>query len=74
VPPDDVKFLRTAQEIYAKNSRYSEAMSLAIRLGDRDLILRAFEAPPNMWVSSKARVTAKPIAHATHLLVSPPGR
>lgn len=52
VPPDDVRFLRTAHEIYAKNSRYSEALTLAIRLGDKDLIRQDFEAPQNPYVFS----------------------
>ncbi|KAL7414960.1 armadillo-type protein [Mrakia frigida] len=47
VPPDDVRFLRTAHEIYAKNSRYSEALTLAIRLNDKELIRADFEAPAN---------------------------
>lgn len=50
VPPDDVRFLRTAHEIYAKNMRYSEAMGLAIRLGDEDLIRKDFAAPANSFV------------------------
>ncbi|MCO5574673.1 hypothetical protein L7F22_028463 [Adiantum nelumboides] len=47
VPPDDVDFLRTAHEIYRKFDRYAEAMTIALRLGDRDLIRSDFEAPPN---------------------------
>ena len=50
VPPDDVRFLRTAHEIYAKNQRYSEALTLAIRLNDKDLIRADFEAPQNTYV------------------------
>ena len=47
VPPDDVLFLRTAHEIYRKHDRYSEAMTIALRLGDRALIRADFEAPTN---------------------------
>ncbi|CED83561.1 26s proteasome regulatory complex non-atpase subcomplex rpn1 subunit [Phaffia rhodozyma] len=48
VPPDDIRFLRTAHAIYAKHSRYSEAMTLAIRIGDKDLVREAFNAPANL--------------------------
>jgi len=44
VPPDDVAFLRTAHKIYRDQNKYSEAMSLAIRLGDIDMIKEDFEA------------------------------
>lgn len=47
VPPDDVEFLRTAHEIYRKFDRFGEAMTLALRLGDRELIRSDFEAPQN---------------------------
>ncbi|PWN27804.1 putative RPN1-26S proteasome regulatory subunit [Jaminaea rosea] len=47
VPPDDVTFLRTAHEIYRKHNRFSEALVLALRLGDRELIRSDFEAPRN---------------------------
>ncbi|SOV04151.1 probable RPN1 - 26S proteasome regulatory subunit [Ustilago sp. UG-2017a] len=47
VPPDDTMFLRTAHEIYRKHERYTEAMTLALRLGDKDLIRSDFEAPKN---------------------------
>ncbi|SPO23777.1 probable RPN1 - 26S proteasome regulatory subunit [Ustilago trichophora] len=47
VPPDDSMFLRTAHEIYRKHERYTEAMTLALRLGDKDLIRSDFEAPKN---------------------------
>lgn len=45
VPPDDVEFLRTAHTIYRKFDRFAEAMTLALRLGDRDLIRGDFDAP-----------------------------
>lgn len=47
VPPDDTTFLRTAHEIYRKHGRYSEALVIALRLGDRELIRSDFEAPRN---------------------------
>lgn len=47
VPPDDVEFLRTAHTIYRKFDRYAEALTLALRIGDRELIRSDFEAPPN---------------------------
>ncbi|CAO1633048.1 unnamed protein product [Jaminaea pallidilutea] len=47
VPPDDTLFLRTAHEIYRKHSRWSEALILALRLGDQELIRSDFESPRN---------------------------
>ncbi len=47
VPPDDAMFLRTAHEIYRKHDRFTEAMTLALRLGDKHLIRSDFEAPKN---------------------------
>jgi len=46
-PPDDVLFLRTAHAIYVKYSKFTEALSLAIRLGDPELIREDFQAPAN---------------------------
>ncbi|BGP51245.1 proteasome regulatory particle base subunit [Rhodotorula kratochvilovae] len=46
-PPDDVEFLRTAREIYKKHSRYTEAITLAQRLQDPDMIKEDFNAPTN---------------------------
>ncbi|KAF8801079.1 26S proteasome regulatory complex, non-ATPase subcomplex, Rpn1 subunit [Phlegmacium glaucopus] len=46
-PPDDVLFLRTAHAIYVKYSKFTEALSLAIRLGDPELIREDFKAPAN---------------------------
>jgi 26S proteasome regulatory subunit N1 len=45
--PDDRYFLETAAEIYAKFDRYPEALALAVRLNDRGLIRKYFEAPRN---------------------------
>ncbi len=48
VPPDDVQFLRTAHQIYREHGKYTEAVSLAIRLGDYKLIKEDFEAAGNI--------------------------
>lgn len=42
--PENDKFLRTAYQIYGKYKQYTQAIVLAIRLNDRDLIERAFNA------------------------------
>ncbi|KAN0065699.1 proteasome regulatory particle base subunit [Thecaphora frezii] len=47
VPPDDEMFLRTAHEIYRKHDRFTEALTLSLRLGDKQLIRSDFEAPKN---------------------------
>ncbi|CAG8559320.1 8361_t:CDS:10 [Diversispora eburnea] len=44
VPPDDFLFLRTAHTIYRQHNKFTEAITLAIRLGDRDLIREDFDA------------------------------
>ncbi|KAJ6463793.1 armadillo-type protein [Mycena vitilis] len=46
-PPDDISFLRTAHSIYVQHHKFPEALSLAIRLGDPDLIREDFNAPGN---------------------------
>jgi 26S proteasome regulatory subunit N1 len=46
-PPDDVLFLRTAHGIYVEYHKFTEALSLAIRLGDPELIREDFNAPAN---------------------------
>ncbi|CAG8438595.1 3197_t:CDS:10 [Ambispora gerdemannii] len=43
VPPDDVAFFRTAHTIYRQHNKYTEAVSLAVRLQDLDLIREDFE-------------------------------
>lgn len=40
--PDNEKFLKTAHEVYRKYKQYTQAMVLAIRLNDRDLIEGTF--------------------------------
>ncbi|TFK41669.1 armadillo-type protein [Crucibulum laeve] len=46
-PPDDVLFLRTAHAVYVQHHKFPEALSLAIRLGDPDLVREDFNAPGN---------------------------
>ncbi|KAJ7627594.1 armadillo-type protein [Mycena polygramma] len=46
-PPDDISFLRTAHSIYVQHHKFPEALSLAIRLGDPDLIREDFNAAGN---------------------------
>lgn len=43
-PPDDQAFLRIVHELYAQRSRFPEALAVALRLADRDLVLRDFQA------------------------------
>lgn len=46
-PPDDIAFLRTAHAIYIQYSKYPQALALAIRLADPQLIYSDFHAPAN---------------------------
>lgn len=45
--PDDLAFLRTAHAVYVKHAKFPEALAIAIRLNDRELIKQDFEAPAN---------------------------
>ena len=47
--PDD--FLRTAHAIHVQYHKFTEALSLAIRLGDPELIWGDFSAPADLPVS-----------------------
>jgi 26S proteasome regulatory subunit N1 len=49
-PPDDVTFLETAHALYVKYIKWPEALALAVRLYDKDLIKADFNlaANPNM--------------------------
>ncbi|ORY54156.1 armadillo-type protein [Leucosporidium creatinivorum] len=47
IPPDDKLFLKTAREIYRKHGKYTESLTLALRLQDSELIKEDFEAPVN---------------------------
>jgi len=49
-PPDDIAFLKTAHEIYIKFQKIPDALAIAIRLGDQELIERDFRAPANPYV------------------------
>ena len=46
-PPDDVEFLKTARVLYRKHQRFTEALTLSIRLQDTEAIKEDFEAPTN---------------------------
>ncbi|GAA6024580.1 hypothetical protein JCM10207_008663 [Rhodosporidiobolus poonsookiae] len=65
-PPDDVRVLKAAREIYKKMGRYTEAITLALRLQDPELIKEDFEAPtnPNMkrqlaYILARQQVTVE---------------
>ncbi|WVO18742.1 uncharacterized protein IAS62_000013 [Cryptococcus decagattii] len=47
VNPDDNAFLETASIIYSKYDRYPEALVLAVRLNNPELIRKYYEAPTN---------------------------
>ncbi|KAL1924325.1 uncharacterized protein VTP21DRAFT_7360 [Calcarisporiella thermophila] len=44
VPPDDIAFLETAHTIYRQHNRLPEALHLALRLGNQELIQEDFDA------------------------------
>jgi hypothetical protein len=46
-PPDDVTFLRTIHKIYLRFSKFPEALGVAIRLNDPNLIREDFNASGN---------------------------
>ncbi|KAG6331642.1 hypothetical protein ID866_7447 [Astraeus odoratus] len=46
-PPDDVTFLRTIHKVYLQFSKFPEALSIAIRLNDANLIREDFNASGN---------------------------
>ncbi|KAF6745567.1 hypothetical protein DFP72DRAFT_1091245 [Ephemerocybe angulata] len=46
-PPDDISFLKTVHTIYVQHHKFPEALSVAIRLNDPDLIREDFNAPGN---------------------------
>ncbi|KAE8539114.1 hypothetical protein D1P53_005485 [Cryptococcus gattii VGV] len=48
VNPDDNAFLETASIIYSKYDRYPEALALAVRLNNPELIRKYYEAPTNL--------------------------
>jgi len=46
-PPDDEAFLQCAAHIYSKHDRYPEALALAVRLNNKDLVQKYYSAPTN---------------------------
>ncbi|KAE9388117.1 26S proteasome regulatory complex, non-ATPase subcomplex, Rpn1 subunit [Gymnopus androsaceus JB14] len=46
-PPDDITFLQTVHKIYTQFHKFPEAIGLAIRLGDRDMVRDDFNAAGN---------------------------
>ncbi|KAJ3898257.1 armadillo-type protein [Lentinula edodes] len=46
-PPDDIAFLQTVHKIYTQFQKFPEAITLAIRLGDRDMVRDDFNAAGN---------------------------
>jgi 26S proteasome regulatory subunit N1 len=49
-PPDDEAFLQCAAHIYSQHDRYPEALALAVRLNNKDLVQKYFSAPTNPYV------------------------
>ncbi|ORY98108.1 armadillo-type protein [Syncephalastrum racemosum] len=47
VPPDDARFMKTARVIYRQQEKYGQALNLAIRMRDMDLIKEDFESAPD---------------------------
>jgi 26S proteasome regulatory subunit N1 len=54
-PPDDISFLQTAHSIYVQHHRFPEALALAIRLGNPDLIREDFNEAGNPCVLTEFR-------------------
>ncbi|KAF5362663.1 hypothetical protein D9758_009578 [Tetrapyrgos nigripes] len=46
-PPDDIIFLQTVHKIYMQFQKFPQAMTLAIRLNDKDLIFQVYQAAGN---------------------------
>lgn len=53
VPPDDSRFLKSARRIYRNQRRFTEAITLAMKLNDMDLIVEDFESAPNACVKQR---------------------
>ncbi|KAJ9107463.1 hypothetical protein QFC21_000916 [Naganishia friedmannii] len=47
VSPDDKEFLRTAAAIYALHGKFTEALTLAVRMRDQGLVRKYFASPKN---------------------------
>ena len=43
-PPDDQAFLRIVHELYAKRDKFPEALDVALRLTDRELVLHNYRS------------------------------
>lgn len=52
-PPDDVAFLKTAHTIYKNQGKLAQALMLAIRLGDYDLIRSDFNSTNDMSIKKQ---------------------
>jgi 26S proteasome regulatory subunit N1 len=52
-PPDDSAFLHTAYEIYLSHSQLTQALALAIRIDDEDLIRSVFDATTDVLVKKQ---------------------
>ena len=46
-PPDDISILKTAHAIYCKMSRYPQALQVALKLNDQELIQSDFSNCPD---------------------------
>ncbi|EJT99331.1 26S proteasome regulatory complex non-ATPase subcomplex Rpn1 subunit [Dacryopinax primogenitus] len=53
IPPDDIAFLRTAHDIYFRQARFPDAMALAVRLNDANLVRSVFNAPANVHMKQQ---------------------
>ena len=49
-PPDDIAFLRTVHELYLAHGKFPEALAIALRMGDQELILQDFKDAGNPYV------------------------
>ncbi|EAZ63122.2 predicted protein [Scheffersomyces stipitis CBS 6054] len=49
-PPDDKSFLHTAYAIYLEHSQLTQALTLAIKLDDEDLIKKVFEVTDDVLI------------------------
>ncbi|CCE92598.1 proteasome regulatory particle base subunit RPN1 TDEL_0E03550 [Torulaspora delbrueckii] len=52
-PPEDVNFLKTAYSIYLSKNQLTEALCLAIRLGDESLVRSVFDATTDVVVQKQ---------------------
>lgn len=52
-PPDDLAFLHTAYSIYLSNSQLTQALALAIRIDNEELIRQVFDATTDVLVQKQ---------------------